>query len=1705
MGVRGLYTIVRAQLIPGVEKTPVPSGSQILIDGSGWVFYLLESPALGEPVRRDLGGDYSELARRAEAEISMFQKHGMKPTVYWDGPRRRMKAQTDASRAVQREDGEDKLRHLCLDGTKYNQEEYPLPVLAFTQVKYILDFMGIEQIRCDEEADRELALASSVAAVDGPPSIVYGNDSDFLLFKDCKYVMFGGFSSADEPFGAQVLTRAKLAHALACTEGALVEWSIFKGNDFTKHFPKCSFQLSVLDQTSGGQSQWGNESDEEEDDLVSITEGCVDQDERMICLLELFERYRLIPAEPSDEELRMAIDFSRKLYSLDSIDAFPFDDEDSHCNTEADGERDLLKELLENTIVDMEAAVSSVIPVAAAKLLLGGAGVDSTLMVNTPLTEGQKLAVFHALPSYKTIDQPNPSLCASRLQWEDITLAKKYQTVCRKLARIVTDYSLMSPSDLGDPRMWFEGDRFHTLAQTYLPPPSPKRAMRKTPLNSASGALPATQGPESTSVTPVVLPIDAHRETICEHIRKHSITIIHGETGCGKSSRIPQMLAEDVGVENVKMYVSQPRRIAATSLRKRVANELGKTLGDKALGDNLVGLRMGHGVKVETEKTRIWFCTAGYLVLLASHHPNVFQTHTHLIIDEIHERSVDTDLLCYIVKGILQKCPRLKVILMSATIAAEIYRDYFDMDTDPLFVGSRRCKLTEHFLEDVMELKDHLALGKAEMQAANELTKCFKSANFQKMAFNQHKLAFHLARRLGTHGRSVLIFVSGMAAIEAIVGMFDDIKTRSQTEYMVIPIHSDVPFEEQMKAFEQDDEVVKVVIATNAASSSITLPDCDNVICLGTEKRIEYDTKRNQVALVGAWISQANAIQRAGRTARIRPGTVWRLYTKEQFHTLDPFDPPEILQTPLNHVILRLRSMLKCPIEPILTSVITAPDPSQIQPAFDSLYNLGFYTQNSDLGELTMHGEIAAALGIDLYLAKLILYGIVLGVTREATCVAAALSSERLPFKRASSFFHNGNQINSIVATTQMAQAEFDDGHYSMPIMMLRLLIWTRKKRRSYHELAQRGLIKTKLKTFTDEVSSLERRVEKFDPEGVKKVLRDPSKESYVANALRLAIFWCYRHQVLGMKSKHIPPTEHLTNRTSVSLKGDPLTQAHIEYILQGEYKGEFQLVIDGRKNIMIQYDASDVENLLQAASDAYAAVVDVGKALVTWIRNGSLGQAEVNAAWLESGDANATAFRHVFEGLFGRGDKHDTFYHFEGTALPKKKGAYKLLRDLCPSFIEISVERPTKTKVFCQVNTKSIDVDLATYFEENNVFPHKLKMSSTVMNAKPLLTFENTLDMAQEGKISPLIRDLPMSLRLLKKIQAYTTGEGRRNGIKVEKILPREKRRTNDKLETQIEEENEELFATMLNVEDASWSFESTGWGEEIMSKKTAFPSIAKESYIQGAVHHSSTEDQTVYAVCASALVTGRARRGVLVDNITLLPPDGQWMAKARLCIDRDEEDEVLESGMDEDLLATANSIYMSVEENTDLVQPGMIRKHIASLFKEFVGGLVPDDEAELNTDLVAGKRCASNRLPKTSSMAAAAVATIVPSHVVMRKKKMATPVPSKQTSLPVMARVEAPSKAMCLPDTTAKSPETPEARTTVPAVAALAVNRTRDAFQDDSNDISAKINQARSRVNQLRTELWRAEEYLRVLEMERNDKEPNAESSDDDEEILL
>jgi HrpA-like RNA helicase len=479
--------------------------------------------------------------------------------------------------------------------------------------------------------------------------------------------------------------------------------------------------------------------------------------------------------------------------------------------------------------------------------------------------------------------------------------------------------------------------------------------------------------------------------------------------------------APDEGFKETKLFISQPRRIAAKALVERV----------RAVEPELrdcFALRMGHGVReYETRHTRAWFVTTGYLVRRLVSDPSTFDSVTHLIIDEVHERSVDTDILCMLCRRLLATNDRIRLVLMSATLAADLYRDYFNVPEPPIKVGARRFPVEEFYLNDIRSRfallpKVRQALDKVEQEC--DRLQCRQAPS---MSYMQNVLTIiaPLAMALGKPGSSVLIFVPGMTEIVAIAEQVESMFVPG-IRFSCFPIHGDIPFEDQMSVFgECDDDEVKIIVATNAAESSVTLPDVDHVICLGLCKMIEYNEKSHRQMLSSTWISRASATQRAGRTGRLRPGNVYRLYTRRAYaEYMSAFEPGEILRTPLDSVILDLKEKLPDQsVTDVLLDCIEPPNIRNIGRSFESLHSMHFLTSPDNDGSITRLGSFVASLGIDLVFGSLIGLGIQFGVGAEAIQLAAILSFPKSPWSIASTLIHTAAEFNG---THLIGSSSFD-------------------------------------------------------------------------------------------------------------------------------------------------------------------------------------------------------------------------------------------------------------------------------------------------------------------------------------------------------------------------------------------------------------------------------------------------------------------------------------------------------------------------------------------------------------------------------------------------------------------------------------------------------------------------------------------------------
>jgi hypothetical protein len=478
---------------------------------------------------------------------------------------------------------------------------------------------------------------------------------------------------------------------------------------------------------------------------------------------------------------------------------------------------------------------------------------------------------------------------------------------------------------------------------------------------------------------------------------------------------------------------------------------------------------MGHGWKeYETKQTQAWFVTTGYLTRLLANHPERFNDCTHLIIDEVHERSVDTDILCLLCRRLLETNKKIRLVLMSATLATKLYKEYFNVPEEPIHVGVRTFPITEYFVEDLKRF--HLAPKEAKAALAIQKEceqKRLNSAPSGTELQKRFSLAAHLAKTVGKPGSSVLIFVPGKERIaheirhyhepsieltpffdhvgmNEIVAITECIDSFHMTgiRYSCCPIHSEIPFEDQMDAFNApESDEVKIIIATNAAESSVTLPNVDHVICLGLCRQIMYNPTSHRQMLSPCWISRASATQRAGRTGRVRPGNVYRLYTKNAFESfMEEFDPGEIRRVPLDSIILMLKQMLHEEVIPVLQQCIEPPQMETIDRSFQSLHRSGFLVEANDQADITSLGAFVSSLGIDLTLGSLVGLGIQFGVAAEAIEMAAVMSFPKTPFQITSPMFHDPATFNEVTAEGYVARCHFDANLYSEPLSLMNAL-----------------------------------------------------------------------------------------------------------------------------------------------------------------------------------------------------------------------------------------------------------------------------------------------------------------------------------------------------------------------------------------------------------------------------------------------------------------------------------------------------------------------------------------------------------------------------------------------------------------------------------------------------------------------------------------
>ena len=514
----------------------------------------------------------------------------------------------------------------------------------------------------------------------------------------------------------------------------------------------------------------------------------------------------------------------------------------------------------------------------------------------------------------------------------------------------------------------------------------------------------------------MTLPIFNFKETVLSAIAQHQVLILCGETGCGKSTQLPAYLLEQElsSGRNCRIYCTQPRRISAISLAQRVSEELGEHKGDLGTPRSLVG----YAIRLETKSsasTKLIYVTVGIILRMLESSQDLNGV-THLIIDEVHERSIDTDFLLIVLRSLMLRRPELKVVLMSATVDATRFSNY--LDGAPIMnVPGRTFPVQTMFLEDAIELTQHAGVKNARdtefddmddqqiqsiSKSSNQLGSYSAGTRAILADYDEYRIDYELIIKLieriltdesfAAYSAAVLVFLPGIAEIRELHGMLGGHPDFSHNT-VVYPLHSSIASEEQQAAFVVPRAGIrKIVLATNIAETGITIPDITCVIDTGKHKEMRYDERRHLSRLVQSFISRSNAKQRRGRAGRVQDGLCFHLFTKYRHDELmQEQQTPEMLRLSLQDLIMRVKICNLGAIESALAQALDPPASKNVRRAIDALVEIGALTPAQDL---TILGKQIAKLPLDATLGKLCLLSAIFCCLDTGLTIAAVLSSK---------------------------------------------------------------------------------------------------------------------------------------------------------------------------------------------------------------------------------------------------------------------------------------------------------------------------------------------------------------------------------------------------------------------------------------------------------------------------------------------------------------------------------------------------------------------------------------------------------------------------------------------------------------------------------------------------------------------------------------
>lgn len=514
------------------------------------------------------------------------------------------------------------------------------------------------------------------------------------------------------------------------------------------------------------------------------------------------------------------------------------------------------------------------------------------------------------------------------------------------------------------------------------------------------------------------LPAWKKQDLIVNLIEKNDVVLITGETGSGKSTQVVQFVLDFLMRSKkdfeTRIICTQPRRISAIGLAERVADERCVVCGEE------VGYVI-RGVNKSRNTTRIKFMTTGVLVRILQGDKS-FLRNTIVVIDEVHERSIDTDLIVILLKNLRGKVPGLKIVLMSATVNVDIFKNYFG-SLGTCHIEGRTFPIKDYFLDDILEDLDFTIKSDRSQDffddedTSQNLLKPKADCKFFRSGQINYDLicqvVFYADRQLENVGNdgSIIVFLPGVAEISRCCNM---ISSRDEGKNLVVlPLHSALTPDEQRKVFKRYQGKRKIVVSTNIAETSITIDDCVATIDTGRCKSMIYNAKENTTRLIESFISKAEAKQRRGRAGRVREGISYKLFSKRLYEEdMVPMPQPEIKRISLESLYISVKAMGIKDVEKFLGGGLDPPPTDSLSKAAKILTTVGLLDEFD--GSLTELGKFISLMPtMDSKHGKLLIYSIIFGITDIGILLASILSTGALPFIGG---FENRDKIKELLS-----------------------------------------------------------------------------------------------------------------------------------------------------------------------------------------------------------------------------------------------------------------------------------------------------------------------------------------------------------------------------------------------------------------------------------------------------------------------------------------------------------------------------------------------------------------------------------------------------------------------------------------------------------------------------------------------------------------